>query len=238
MFSRVGINLPKGGVTEHTATAFSTGEVQKVIVFGGHNGAYHTNELAILSTDAPGAATSDGWGWEPLTIIGRGPSPRSGHTATPLDDDGSSVLYFGGEYTTVGRKCARPRLRAARTPPIVGQRATSSRCASDAYLLAPRAQVLRDDRRARDFDAHVATSRYCGRRAACARTPRGRIHRRGARARVRRLLLVRRRIFPERHARAPLRAWRVARVGRAGGRGRATRREGTRSYPHRGWATR
>ncbi|KAG8471121.1 hypothetical protein KFE25_009542 [Diacronema lutheri] len=104
MFSRVGLNLPKGGATEHSATAFNHGPVPKVVVFGGWNGAYHTNELAVLSTDAPGAATSDGWGWEPLTVIGRGPSPRSGHTATPLDEDGSSVLFFGGEYTTVGRK--------------------------------------------------------------------------------------------------------------------------------------
>jgi len=104
MFSRVGVCLPKGGSSEHSAVAFNHGNTAKVVMFGGWNGAYHTNELAVLSTDAPGAASSDGWEWEPLKVTGRGPSPRSGHTATPLDDNGSSMLVFGGEYATVGRK--------------------------------------------------------------------------------------------------------------------------------------
>jgi len=108
MFSRVGVCLPKGGSSEHSAVAFNHGNTAKVVMFGGWNGAYHTNELAVLSTDVPGAASSDSWGWEPLTVTGRGPSPRSGHTATPLDDDGSSMLVFGGEYATVGRKCVAP----------------------------------------------------------------------------------------------------------------------------------
>ncbi|KAJ1621224.1 hypothetical protein T492DRAFT_887345, partial [Pavlovales sp. CCMP2436] len=104
MFSRVGVCLPKGGSSEHSAVAFNHGNTAKMVIFGGWNGAYHTNELAVLSTDAPGAASSDGWEWEPLKVTGRGPSPRSGHTATPLDDNGSSMLVFGGEYATVGRK--------------------------------------------------------------------------------------------------------------------------------------
>ncbi|KAJ1635617.1 hypothetical protein T492DRAFT_835921 [Pavlovales sp. CCMP2436] len=91
MFSRVGVCLPKGGSSGHSAVAFNHGNTAKVVMFGGWN-------------DVPGAASSDSWGWEPLTVTGRGPSPRSGHTATPLDDDGSSMLVFGGEYATVGRK--------------------------------------------------------------------------------------------------------------------------------------
>jgi hypothetical protein len=117
MYSRCGVSLPKGGLTEHTTTAFNHGPVPKLLVFGGWNGAYHTNELAVLSTDAPGAGGSDGLGWEPLTVTGRGPSPRSGHTATPLDDDGTSILFFGGEYSTVGRKCALPLASPPHPPP-------------------------------------------------------------------------------------------------------------------------
>ena len=72
----------------HTSTPISD---NRIVIFGGNDGKQCFNNLYVL--DANG--TEDQWNWIYPQVSGKGPSPRTGHTATLLED-GKSILIHGG----------------------------------------------------------------------------------------------------------------------------------------------
>lgn len=93
----------------HSATAVGP---QKMVVFGGNNKASCFDTVHVLqaigddksdiscdgdsdSSKTGGRNASTGWKWSNPTISGKVPFPRTGHTATLLDD-GKTIIVYGG----------------------------------------------------------------------------------------------------------------------------------------------
>lgn len=92
----------------HSATAVGG---NRIVVFGGNNKASCFNTVHVLEAPGCGAATANatttgsgehaaaaaqcGWKWSHPTVTGTAPSPRTGHSATLLED-GRTICVYGG----------------------------------------------------------------------------------------------------------------------------------------------
>jgi len=69
----------------HTTTAVK----DKLVIFGGNNKTSCFDSVHVLE------ATADGWKWSHPSTTGKAPFPRTGHSASLLDD-GKTICIYGG----------------------------------------------------------------------------------------------------------------------------------------------
>ncbi len=73
----------------HTATAICRDKKNRLVIFGGNNVDTSFDSVHVLENE------DKAWRWFHPSIRGVGPSPRTGHTATLLDDN-KTILVYGG----------------------------------------------------------------------------------------------------------------------------------------------
>lgn len=75
----------------HSSTALCTEEgTSRIVIFGGNNDTKCFNSVHVLDRTVEGKMS-----WSSPKVSGKAPSPRTGHTAT-LMDDGCTVMVYGG----------------------------------------------------------------------------------------------------------------------------------------------
>jgi N-acetylneuraminic acid mutarotase len=93
--------MPPKPRSYHTATAVGN---NKIVVFGGNNktscfNTVHVLEATLSSANGDNssadAAPTCTWKWSNPTVKGKAPFPRTGHTATLLED-GKTICVYGG----------------------------------------------------------------------------------------------------------------------------------------------
>ena len=70
----------------HTATSCSGG---RIVIFGGNDATASFDSLHVLET------AGEKWRWTNIQASGKGPSPRTGHSATVLADN-KTICFYGG----------------------------------------------------------------------------------------------------------------------------------------------
>jgi hypothetical protein len=94
--------MPPKPRSYHTATAVGN---NKIVVFGGNNKTSCFNTVHVLEATLSSANDGDNssadaaptctWKWSNPTVKGKAPFPRTGHTATLLED-GKTICVYGG----------------------------------------------------------------------------------------------------------------------------------------------
>jgi len=79
----------------HSATAIPSGNGSgcKLVIFGGNNKTSCFNTVHVLEMTTENDQTV--WKWSHPSVQGQGPFPRTGHSAT-LMEDGKTICFYGG----------------------------------------------------------------------------------------------------------------------------------------------
>eukprot|EP00429_Kryptoperidinium_foliaceum_P002407 CAMPEP_0176014590 /NCGR_PEP_ID=MMETSP0120_2-20121206/6902_1 /TAXON_ID=160619 /ORGANISM="Kryptoperidinium foliaceum, Strain CCMP 1326" /LENGTH=610 /DNA_ID=CAMNT_0017347537 /DNA_START=59 /DNA_END=1891 /DNA_ORIENTATION=- len=74
----------------HSTTAVISGDGYKLVIFGGNNKTHAFNTVHVLER-----VGDDEWKWTHPSVTGQAPFPRTGHSATLLED-GKTICIYGG----------------------------------------------------------------------------------------------------------------------------------------------